>query len=341
MSHAFDDVLAIAAYHVRRTAARVAYAQPWRLGEVLRCRQWAAAPFTFRHLQATEPVTSAYAFLVSRLQQVVFERSKPNEACADNARALRSLQSALLAPASGSHRDLVPTAWLLALGELLDFEHSRDWRTHAAGTTALLKAGLVNGGSASNNSMARLMPTLFDAFLNHEDAAVSNEPWQAVIRPLINERLSDGALANFVASRLMTAAALIAEGNVLKVATRLGSPHWTLQLSLLERTAKARNLLKEAILELQSQSKTDTNDVGLCLAALIGLDRTITALRPTEGEIGKDHEGDTLEFCMQILQDELKRGDACPSGPLLLAFERHGNLGALLPVTMELSISPR
>ena len=346
LSHDFDDVLAIARHHVRRSAAQIAYMQPWRMAEALRCRQWAVAPFTFRRLHATEPVTSAYAFLVTRLQHVIFDRSAPSEAFTDNAEALRSLQAALVRPSAGGSTALVPAAWLLALGELLNFEHSKDWRTHAAGTTALLKAGLADSKSSGDASLTELMPPMLEAFLSHGDAVLANEPWQAVIRPLISEHINDGALANFIASRLITTAALIAEGNALKVATCLGDPHWTVALSLLDRANKARESVKHGILEMQSQSSSrgrpDTDVVGLCLAALFGLDTMIKSLQPQPGHVdnGYDHEADTLKLCTQILQDELKRDDARPSAPLLLAFERHGTLSALVPPTMELRLTP-
>ncbi|TKA62009.1 hypothetical protein B0A55_11991 [Friedmanniomyces simplex] len=335
-SRDFEDVLAIAAHHIRRNAAHIAYTQPWRLAETLRRRQWAIAPFGFAQLHAaSEPVTSAYAFLVMRLHNVVFDRRTTALVLEANEWALRNLRSALLVPKCPGRQDLdlVPASWLLALGELLDFQDSSTWSTHAAGTTALLRTGIPSGRHATctGSSLSRLTPALLEAFLNHEEVVIANEPWQAVIRTMITSRICDGALAEFVASRLITTAALIAESKALEQE----HPHSALRLFLLYRAMDARESLKLAVLKLQLQGQGDTEVLGLCLAALLGLDKVITSLQqgpqPDIGIDEKTHEEDTVQLCAQIMHDELERSDAFPDASLLLSFKRHGALSVAVP----------
>lgn len=331
MSHDFQDVLAIAAHHVRRTAAQIAYTQPWRMAEILRGRQWAVAPFTFQQLQKSESVTSAYTFLVMRLQSTVFDRGTSALSLAGNQWALRSLQTALLRQTGKTREALVPAAWLLALGELLDFQRSTSWSTHAAGTAALLRAGLSSGQQKPSPDMQELMPTLLEACLNHEDVAVRYEPWQAFIRPMIASRISDGALANYVASRLITVAALIPERQALH--ENSGSEAGQAGLLLMDRAFDAREFLKRAIVKIQLQDKRDSDILGLCLAALLGLDKVIASLRLLPPDVEHRYADDTTELCLQIMREELKRSDAGLDLPLLLAFKRHGTLSALMPST--------
>lgn len=289
------------------------------------------APFTFAQLHAeSEPVTSAYAFLVMRLQNVVFDRRATVLVLEANAWALRSLRSALLVPRCPGRQDLdlVPASWLLAPGKLLDFQDSSTWCTHAAGTTALLPTGISSGRHATctGSSLSRLTPALLEAFPNHEEVVIANEPWQAFIRTRITSRIRDGALAEFGASRLITTAALIAESKALE----MEHPHCGLRLSLLYLAMDAQGSLKLAILKLQLQGQGNTEVLGLCLAALLGFDDMITSLRQgPQSDInngGKDHGKDTMQLCAQIMHDELERSDAFSNASLLLSFERHGAL---------------
>ncbi|KAK3066316.1 hypothetical protein LTR53_017384, partial [Teratosphaeriaceae sp. CCFEE 6253] len=253
----------------------------------------------------------------ARLQQVAVGGSVQTRVLVRQAWALRSLQSALSEPRHAPHQDLVPAAWLLTLAELLDDQNGADWQTHAAGTTALLKAAFTSTKPIHNPDWRELMPTLLDAFLNCEDVVAGHEPWQAVIRPLIADCVQDEALASAVADQLITTAAVVAEYNAMRVATRLSrSDTGRDGLALLYHASEARIWLERAVLDVQAPTMDAKNDVvGLCMAALVSLEKIITSLGPVNLGNVRFFKGSSPEFCTKLLQYDLGRYNTAFAGP--------------------------
>ncbi|KAK3676278.1 hypothetical protein LTR78_004029 [Recurvomyces mirabilis] len=316
----FEDVLAITGYHVRRATSQILATQPWCLIEVLRCRQWASTPFTLQRLNPSEAVVSAYAFLVARLQHTVFHHNTGDLALTDCTRALQSLQSALSHSRSRQQVDLIPAAWLLTLSEMLDFPSSKVWHTHAAGTMALIKTELCSHEKVDKGSLSRMMPSLLEAFLTSEAVLTSNEPWQAIVQPVVAGSLDDDAeFVEYIASSLVTVLALIAESGARM------THNFTNLLDMMDRANKARYSLKNIVIELVDLGLGDSDVLGLCLAALLGLDRLISRLRHEAfaHDLDSSYEEDDTRLCVQILQEEFKRSEATPATDIQLAFKRH------------------
>ncbi|KAK4898388.1 hypothetical protein LTR27_003984 [Elasticomyces elasticus] len=326
MGHELQDVLIIAAHHVRRTTARLASLQPWRLAEMLRCRQW--AHLSAWQLQASESVTGAFAFLAMRLQHVVFGGHTSIEALERNEWALRNLRLALRQPTQHPHHDLVLVSRLLALAELLELQSSTNWQLHTAGTAALMKTGLGSRDTMASPSLRGFLPTLLEALLNHEDVIVTHAPWQALVRPLIVELIGDEALSDDVASHLTAVAALIAENNSLARQIPRQDLSAKCRQSLLARVIDARQPIKRVIMKLQLQDETHAEVLGLCLAALLGIDRAFRILQPASANTDCSYEDDSIELGLQIMQDDLRRTDNFPMASLLAAFQSHGNSGS-------------
>ncbi|KAK5708126.1 hypothetical protein LTR97_000666 [Elasticomyces elasticus] len=322
MGHELQDVLIIAAHHVRRTTARLASLQPWRLAEMLRCRQWAILPV--RQLQVSEPVTGAYAFLAMRLRHVVFGGGTSVETLSGHDWALRSLRSALCRPSGPHHDGLILASRLLAIAELLELQSSTNWYFHTTGTAALMRAVLGSRDTRHSPDLSDFVPTLLEAFLNHEDLVVPNAPWQALIRPLIGEHVRNAALADDVASQLVNVAALIAETNTVMKRSVVQVLNPKSRLFLLSRATDARKPMKRIIMSLQLQDETHAEILGLCLAALLGIDKVVDSLQPTPAGIGSSYEADSIELGIQIMQDDLKRSAKSPAASLIAAFQRHG-----------------
>ncbi|KAK5687141.1 hypothetical protein LTS10_001278 [Elasticomyces elasticus] len=322
MGHELQDVLIIAAQHVRRTTARLASLQPWRLAELLRCRQWAILPV--RQLQVNEPVTGAYAFLAMRLQHVVFGGGTSIETLSGHDWALRSLRSALCHSSRYPHDGLILASRLLAIAELLELQSSTNWHFHTAGTAALIRSVLDSRDTRHSPGLSDFVPTLLEAFLNHEDLVVPNAPWQAMIRPLIDEHVRNTALADDVACQLIGIAALIAETNVVTRQNLVQVSNVNSLQCLLSRATDARQPLKRLLMNLQLQDETHAEILGLCLAALLGIDKVIDILQPTPAGTDSSYKDDSIELGMQIMQDDLKRSAKFPAASLIAAFQRHG-----------------
>ncbi|KAK5698318.1 hypothetical protein LTR17_023760 [Elasticomyces elasticus] len=328
MKHDLQDVLIIAAHHVRRTTAKLASLQPWRLADMLRCRQW--AHLSAWQLQASESVADAFAFLAMRLQHVVFGGHTSIEALERNEWALRNLRLALRQPTQHPHHHLVLVSRLLALAELLELQSSTNWQLHTARTAALMRTGLGSRDTMASPSLRGYLPTLLEALLNHEDVIVTNAPWQALIRPLIVELIGDEALSDDVASHLTAVAALIAENNSLARQTPGQDLSAKCRQSLLARVIDARQPVKRVIMQLQLQDETHAEVLGLCLAALLGIDRAIRIPQPASANTDRSYEDDSIELSLQIMQDDLRRTDNFPIASLLATFQRHGNTRSIV-----------
>ncbi|KAK5726893.1 hypothetical protein LTR15_002783 [Elasticomyces elasticus] len=289
---------------------------------MLRCRQWAILPV--RQLQVSEPVTGAYAFLAMRLQHVVFGGGTSIETLSGHDWALRSLRSALCRPSGPRHDGLILASRLLAIAELLELQSSTNWHFHTAGTAALMRSVLDSRDTRHSPGLSDFVPTLLEAFLNHEDLVVPNAPWQAMIRPLIGTHVSNAALADDVASQLVGVAALIAETNAVMRRSLVQVPSTKSRQFLLSRATDAWGPMKRIIMSLQLQDETHAEILGLCLAALLGIDKVIDILQPTPAGTGSSYEADSIELGMQIMQDDLKRSAKSPAASLIAAFQRHG-----------------
>ncbi|KAK3632477.1 hypothetical protein LTR56_016359 [Elasticomyces elasticus] len=276
------------------------------------------------HLQVNEPITGAYAFLAMRLQHVVFGGGTSVETLSGHDWALRSLRSALCHPSRQPHDGLILASRLLAIAELLELQSSTNWHFHTAGTAALMRLVLDSRDTQHSPGLSDFVPTLLEAFLNHEDLVVPNAPWQAMIRPLIGAHVRNAALADDVASQLVGVAALIAETNAVMRRSLVQIPNAESRQFLLSRATDAREPMKRIIMSLQLQDETHAEMLGLCLAALLGIDKVIDILQPTPAGTGSSYEADSIELGMQIMQDDLKRSAKSPAASLIAAFQRHG-----------------
>ena len=185
---------------------------------------------------------------------------------------------------------------------------------------ALIKTELCDHHTPDKSSLARMMPSLLEAFLSSEAAITTNEPWQAIVHPIVAGCLDDDAdFVDCVSSSLTTVLALMAE-------SRVETAHGFVDLlDMMDRANNTRYNLKNIVIELVDLGLGDSDVLGLCLAALLGLDRLITKLRceAFAHDLDTSYEEDDSRLCVQILQEELKRNEATPSTDIQLAFKRH------------------
>ena len=314
------EVLAVASFHIRRIAAMTIRADPTRLSEVLRYRQWSCVSFALDRVGRSACLDKALLCVASKLQQMTGGSVTSLSVLSSYTQALGSLQAALQSPEVHDALDLLTTTQLLAIYELLDSPESGTWNTHVAGVEGLLRVQ-----SAKHRlPFAQIAPMLTDALLKGDFKPVESSPWRQVLEAVVREDFIGNKQCQELISCLSELPAMLAEGSSSSGETAVLD--WARTYTLLGKAHELKGRLRKALLDSQLYSENTYNalasfDVlGLCLAGLLALDKLMTSLGPKE-TAREAVEDKTNELCAQLLQLELRASDGYPANDIMSAFQ--------------------
>ena len=317
-----SEVLAVATFHVRRIAAMTVRAHPDRLREALRCRQWSCVPFALERFgRGCYCLDSALFCVAVKLRQITGGTASPFAVLSCYTQALQELQKALQSSKGYSKLDLLATTQLLAVYEMLDSLDNTVWAKHIAGAASLAQPAAITGNSESVLTFAQAAPMFTDALLTGNDEFFRRYPWRLIQRSVHQRNLVLPDNYRGLISCLLELPELMSAANTPQ---DLNSPT---KFVLLDRAHNLKNRLRNALLQTHLYSRNETRDLesfdtlGMCLAALVALDRLIAALRPVEPRAREAAEDKTSELCAQLLQLELGAAEAYPASDLMAAFQ--------------------
>lgn len=159
------NVLAVATFHIRRSAALTLKRHPDRLVEVLRCRQWSSLSITSDRLGRCRCLDHALTCVASKLAQITSGPTSNYLALSRYTCALQSLQVALNRPSQYDISDLQATTQLLAVFEMLDSIDSAAWRQHVTGAEILSRSNRFHHDATANSRRYAIsaLPMIADA----------------------------------------------------------------------------------------------------------------------------------------------------------------------------------
>ena len=321
------NILPLATFHVRRIAAMTVRADPSRLSEILRCRQWSCVPYSGMILGRSRCLDSSLSCVAAKLRQITGGTTSTLHVLSLYSEALRELQEALQSPSQYDHRDLLMATQLLAVYEMLDSLETATWDKHVAGASSLVKP--ENGIShfedyGTTLTLAEVAPVFTDALLSCNGDALSSHPWQSVFQLVLDQ---PGLASNFrrLISCLLHLLKLLDDSKALRHSREAPNPSQIYEL--LDRAHILKDQLRKAVLASDPTSACGYKAVesfdglGMGLAALIAIDRLIESLRPADLPAKEGFKDDTSELCAQLLQLELGAADgAYPAADLMSAF---------------------
>lgn len=318
-----ENVLKVAAFHIRRKAAQLLNSEPDRTLDALRCRQWCSVSTTFASHGRSPYLDGAIACVVSKVQQVVSGSPSEERILVCYSDALHLLRAAVQDPAVHERLDMSAASQLLAVYEMLDSPDGSNWSRHIAGVAAMAKLQRRQQNQ-SDLTTEQAAPMFVEAILNEDDSYFESKHWKALLQILTikqsqNPEATGETLACFRALRT-----LFATG---KAATR-DELEWAVRFDLLAKAHESRAHLKNVVVRSEhrfltrQQTSKGCDVLGLCLVSIMMLDRLILTLRQTKTWQGHNLEVDTQELCTQVIRHELNTAEAFPAKDLLQAFQR-------------------
>jgi hypothetical protein len=313
--------------HIRRIAAMTIRQHPERLRDVLRCRQWSCVSLAFQRFGVSPCLDAALLAVASKLRQITGGGGTSSMVVLSSyTEALHELQRALQKPGQHDNVDLLTTTQLLAVYEMLDSLDEQTWTKHIAGAISLarpLEIVSQDQRRVSKLTFARAAPIFTDALLSGNKDVLHGYPWRNLLASAL--QLNSG-LPEFCQGPVRC---LIELPDVLEDARMNQStgPNAESTLAILDQahTLKARlrtGLLQNDVYSQNGNSALESFDLlGMCLAALVALDRVIASLHPMEQRKREMTEDKTNELCAQLLQLELGAADAYPATDLMRGFQ--------------------
>ena len=308
-----SEVLTVATFHIRRIAAMIVRSRPDRLGEVLRCRQWSCVSSAFQRFGKSRCVDTALFCVAAKLHQITGGATSSLAVLSSYAEALQELQAALREPKRHAPEDLLTTAQLLAVYEMLDSLDNTTWTQHTAGAASLVRQPAVISYESNESALtfAQAAPMFTDALLSGNDEIFQLYPWPFFLRSVLDQNSILPGNCRELLSCLLELPELQEDANV---ANRGGASSSTAQV-LLDRAHALKTRLRTGLLLSDLYSRNDYVEsfdlLGMCLAGLVALDRVIESLRPVEPRAKERSDDQTRELCAQLLQLELGAADAC------------------------------
>ena len=320
-----SEVLTVATFHIRRLAAMTVLAQPNRLGEVLRCRQWACVPFALERFgKGSRCLDSALFCIAAKLNQITGGQTSSLDVLSSYTEALQELQAALQNPIGYSHADLLATTQLLAVYEMLDSFDNETWTKHVAGAASLAqpRAATSSGGTTENVlTFTQAAPMFTDALLTGNDEFFRRYPWRAFRQSFHRTKF------DLPESCRGLVFCLLEIPELLDASSSVQDLDLPARYVILDRAHVLKARLRNGLLQSHVNSHHDNHplesfdQLGMSLAALVALDRLIASLRPVEKRSRETDEDKTSELCAQLLQLELGAAEAYPASDLMAAFQ--------------------
>lgn len=327
-----DNVLKVAAFHIRRKAAQLLDNRPDRTLDALRCRQWGAVSAKLASLGQSPYLDGAIACVVSKVQQVVSGAASEERVLVCYSDALHLLRAAVQDPAVHDRLDMLAASQLLAVYEMLDSPDSSSWSRHIAGVAAMAK---LQGRQHRNSEITteQAAPMFVEALLSEDDSYFESKQWKALLQILtikqsLNPEATGETLSCFRALRTLFATCKVATRDELK---------WTVRFDMLAKAHELRAHLKNVVVRSEhrfltrQQTSKGCDVLGLCLVSIMMLDRLILTLRQTTTWQGHNLEVDTQELCTQVIRHELNTAETFPAKDLLQAFQQQHDY-PLLPL---------
>lgn len=322
-----SEILAVATFHIRRIAAMTIRQHPERLRDVLRCRQWSCVSLAFQRFGQSPCLDSALLAVAAKLRQITGGGASSMIVLSSYTEALHELQQALQQPTMHDNLDLLTTTQLLAVYEMLGSLDEEMWAKHVAGAISLarpLEIMSQDEQRANKLTFARAAPIFTDALLTGNDDALHGYPWQVLLRSAFQ---LNPTLPEFCRGPMLC---LVDLPEVLEDArgsqNRL-DPNAETVIAVLDRAHALKARLRTGLLQndlyfYNGHSALESFDLlGMCLAALVALDRVIASLHPIEQRNRESAEDKTNELCAQLLQLELGAADAYPATDLMRGFQ--------------------
>lgn len=322
-----SEILAVATFHIRRIAAMTIRQHPERLRDVLRCRQWSCVSVAFQRSGKCPYLDSALLAVAAKLRQITGNSGTSSMVVLSSyAEALHDLQRALQNPSEHDNLDLLTTTQLLAVYEMLDSLDEETWAKHVAGAISLARPLEILSQEerrATKLTFARAAPIFTDALLTGNDEVLHGYPWQGLLQSALQLK---PALPDFCRGPLQCLVDLPELLDNARIGQHVDDADATAAMAVLDRAhaLKARlrtGLLQNDLYSRNGHSALESFDLlGMCLAALVAIDRVIVSLHPIEERNRQLTEDKTNELCAQLLQLELGAADAYPATDLMRGF---------------------
>lgn len=300
-----DAILSLARFHIARVAVVLIRHHPERLGDVLRWRHWtyaSIAPISVGERSAC--VDSALRCLSAKLDD--FLSAGPDESSSPVVllcyeRGLTDLGHALAGDRVVRREDLLVTAQLLAIFEILRAPERDTWTKHAVGAVSML----MSSKPRHHISRTSGWPILTEALIDCGRGSFANAPRHALASLVLAVHVNS---TNEIISIILQVSELL---DSRRIASYSCLDH-AKTFALLATAHSLRDQLKFlAILNRGSSTtwKRPSDDyfdyLGFGLACLVALDQLIIALRPAGPPPRLDIHEETHTICVQMLQGEL------------------------------------
>ena len=322
-----SEILPIATFHIRRIAAMTVREHPDRLRDVLRCRQWSCLSVAVQRFGKCPCLDAALFSVAAKLRQITGGGVSSMAVLSSYTEALHELQRALQKPNEYDSLDLLTTTQLLAVYEMLDSLDEETWAKHVAGAISLARPLEIisqDERRSSKLTFARAAPIFTDALLTGNDDVLQGYPWHGLLESALH---LTPALPSFCRGPMQCLIDLPEVLEDARAGQNADSSSAASKLAVLDRahSLKARlrtGLLQNDLYSHDGNSALESFDLlGMCLAALVALDRVIASLHPIEQRSQDVVEDRTNELCAQLLQLELGAADAYPATDLMRFFQ--------------------
>lgn len=323
-----SEVLAYATFHIRLMSSMALLSDCDRLSQVLMCRQWSCISLPSERLGKSDVLDSALACVTARVCQLNGTISSTVDDLLMYEEALSKLQNALETPKRHEVIDLRTSIQLLATYEMLRSFDNPGWSHHVSGVKLLCQPQTMIMGedlSVKGLSHALTLPIAAEALLTGDDSFFDGQPWRTLLKSVCDsyELLSRSSMG--LTTCMVDLPMLISDTKTAFDGTRaLDTP---VRDALLDRAKLLRSRVRFDILNEDAYvsdrgSKFGAFDeLGMCLAGLVALDRVISSLRDNEIYTQKMIRRRTEEFCAQMIHLDLGAGGAYAAADLMFAFQ--------------------
>lgn len=321
-----SEILAVATFHIRRIAAMTIRKRPDRLRDVLRCRQWSCVSIAFQRLGNCACLDAALFCVAAKLRQITGGTTSSLAVLSSYTEALHELQQALQRPNQCDSLDLLTTTQLLAVYEMLDSLDEETWVKHVAGAISLarpLEIMSQDERKASKLTFAGAAPIFTDALLTGNDDVLQSYPWHSLLQSTLYLNSNLPEFCRGPMKCLVELPELLDDARVDQNASNssLASRYAILDRAHVLKARLRTGLLQNDLYSQNGHTALESFDLlGMCLAALVAVDRVIASLEPAEARARDPAEDKTNELCAQLLQLELGAADAYPAQDLMSAF---------------------
>lgn len=323
-----SEVLAYATFHIRLLASMAVLTNPDHLSQVLLCRQWSCISLPADRIGKSDVLDSSLECVAAKVCQLNGTAPGSLDDLLIYEEALLRLQDALQHPKQHEVVDLRTSIQLLAMYEMLRSLDNPSWVQHISGAKLLCQPQtmLLNMETSSNTfSYALTIPIAAEALLTGDDKFFEDRPWRNLLRSACNGYGSWYQSSIGLATCMIDLPMLISDvKTAFKSSTNLDSES---RDSLRDRAKLLRSrvrfdvLNEDAYVHDRGTRFGAFDELGVCLAGLIALDRILASLQEDEVSELKLIEDKTQKFCAQMLHLDLGAGGAYAASDLMEAFQ--------------------